>query len=116
MAIGTIQRVRVVGSKTVPRLVSADIAFGPLGTVTVNATDLEASKILGVFGGCYWGSTAAAAGLSGNGRTPLIMEVETSFVEGGVTSVKINSVDPNNQALEGSAGLQLTVTVLFECE
>jgi len=107
MAIGTIQRVRVVGSKTVPRLVTAAITFASNATATVKATDLEASKILGLLGFTAWGAgdTEAEEGMN--------VYATTAFSEAGVTQVDLEIFGIKNDALDGT---EKTVTMLFECE
>jgi len=107
MAIGTIQRVKVVGSKTVPRLVTAAITFADDATATVNATDLEASKILGLLGFTAWGAGATAPERGYN------VYATTPFSEAGVTQVALEIFGIKNNALDGT---EKTVTMLFECE
>jgi len=107
--VGTIQRMKVVGSKTVPRYVTAPVTFGisdgDNGKQAVNATDLEASKILGVLGATVWN------GVSGTGYTVSVV-AGTAFAEAGVTTLILQNVTDAG-ALDNTG---LTATVLFECE
>lgn len=106
MAIGKIQRVKVVGSKTVPRLVTAPVTFADTGLATVNATDLEASKILGVLGATVWNGVAEV-GYSISVVTP------HAFAEAGVTTLVLQNVAESTSTVDIN---ELTATVLFECE
>ena len=105
--VGTIQRMKVVGSKTVPHYVDAIITFGTGGSeegrVTVNATDLEASKILGIFGATVWGATAELS---------VAVSTTTAFSASGVTSVLLQIVDDDSDYNDQGE----TATVLFKCE
>jgi hypothetical protein len=108
--VGTIKRMKVVGSKTVPRLVTAPVTFGDdgddNGLVTVNATDLEASKILGVLGATVWNGVAAV----GYGISVVDPHV---FAEAGVTTLVLQNVAESTSTVDITG---LTATVLFECE
>ena len=111
--VGTIKKVQVVGTKTVPRLVYAAVTFGSGfgggaedgdGKATVNATDLEASKILAVLG-----STAWNCGLQ-VGR--YVVCASPAYSDAGATSVDL-------QCLEESGNystVETTATVLFAVE
>jgi len=109
--VGTIQRMKVVGSKTVPRYVTAPVTFGisdgDNGKQAVNATDLEASKILGLLGFTAWGAGATTAEEGYN------VYATTAFSEAGVTEVDLEIFGIKNDALDGT---EKTVTMLFECE
>ena len=106
--VGTIKKVQVVGTKTVPRLVYAPVTFGDggddNGRVTVNATDLEASKILAVLGGTAW-NTGSAIG-------KYVVCESPAYSDAGATSVLLQLLT------EGGAYSTVgeTATVLFAVE
>ena len=101
MAVGAIDRVQVVGSKTVPRLVVANLTFVD-GVLPVNAADLEANKILG-FAAAPWDVDAGVGQMVGT---------TTTFVVGGVATVNLELVTDNSVLVSGSA----VVTAIFWCE
>jgi hypothetical protein len=108
--LGIVKRVRVIGVKTVPRLVSARITFADTGDATVNATDLGASKILGVLGSTVWNNPADYPCFVATSATHADIEALT---DAGVDKVVLTLHDPRNADLSGE---ELTATVLFECE
>ena len=116
--VGTIKKVKVVGTKTVPRLVYAAVTFGSGfglgiedgdGIVTVNATDLEASKILAVLGGTAWNTES----VSGTPHTGLYVVCRSpAYSDAGVTSVVLMLLDEGGTYGTGGE----TATVLFAVE
>jgi hypothetical protein len=104
MAVGTIKKVQVVGTKTVPRLVYAPVTFDGSGLATVTATDLEASKILAVFGGMVW-NTGVAVDHTITIRTAV-------YSDAGVASVDFNVLDENGSVITD----EKTATILFAVE